>query len=483
MRFVAAPSMLLWLVLLLLSGPARPARATSPEVRVAVLYFENHTSKPELDQLGKGLADMMITDLGQVSGLTIVERSRLEQVLGEQKLQRGKFFDAATAVKVGKLAGARYAVTGALTAVEPALRVDMRMIDIQSSKVVVSEKVVGNKDDFFALEQSLVQRFANALAAKLPNLGSKPALSVDAALAYGQALDLADKGDLQAASKRLGETVAKAPDFQLAQTRYQELLARLYAAQEKRQSALGGAAKEVADKVESVVRTDPRGLKGAELKRWFAYAYLRGNMFLKALSTTLGEATSPFKPVAIPAGKTADIKRLVGDWLANHEALLGAMEDARKRKEERAYESGQSLDHDDEAKVSSLKIGMNPHHMTFAEPQVVLRDIGEMLCLGKSSFFAEVKLYMAPTPWELNPAWQKRALTAFERAVTDIEQHTRENIRVREAMRTYSKWGDCLLARGRKVEGVMRWQTALEKYPASEEFADIETKVKEALKP
>lgn len=484
MRCAAASySTLLCLLCALWCWPPAKARAGTNEVRVAVLYFDNHTAKPEFDQLGKGLADMMITDLASVPGLTIVERARLEQVLGEQKLQRSKFFDAATAVKVGKLAGARYAVTGALTAVDPALRVDMRMIDIQSTKVVVSEKVVGNKDDFFALEQDLVKRFANALAAKLPSTSAKPELGVDAAVAYGQALDLADKGDLQAASKRLGEAVAKAPSFELAQARYQELLARLYAAQEKRKTALGGAAQDIADKVDSVVRADPSSLKGRELGRWFAYTFLRGNMFLKALSSTLGKATSPFKPVAIPPDKTNEAKRLVKDWLANHEALLAAMESARKRGETRAYEMSESLDKDDVSKVESLQIGSNAHRMSFAEPQVVLRDIGEMLCMGKSSFFAEVKVNMAPTPWELDPAWQKKSLSAFERAVADIEKHTRENIRVREAMRTYDKWGDCLLARGRKVEGIMRWQTALEKYPASEEFAGIETKVKEALKP
>src|SRR5207245_76973 len=73
---------------------------------VAVLYFDNNTGDPAMDALQKGLADMMITDLAAVDGVTVVERSRLQAVVGELALQRGKYFDQQTAVKLGKGVGA-----------------------------------------------------------------------------------------------------------------------------------------------------------------------------------------------------------------------------------------------------------------------------------------------------------------------------------------------------------------------------------------
>ncbi len=142
------------------------ALAAAP-MNVAVLYFDNNTGRPEYDVLRKGLADMLVTDLAAVPALQVVERDRLESVLAEQKLQRSKAFDAKTAVKLGRLVGASHAVTGAIAAVEPQLRFDIRLVNVQTGAVVAGGQVTGAKDDVFGSSRSWLQKFLSALDEKM----------------------------------------------------------------------------------------------------------------------------------------------------------------------------------------------------------------------------------------------------------------------------------------------------------------------------
>ena len=105
------------LFVLLASLPA------AARVTVAVMYFDNHSNLREYDVLSKGMADMLITDLAGAEQLDLVERAKLEAVISEIGLQRSKYFDPESAVKVGKLLGAHYAVTGAFTGFEPEVRI------------------------------------------------------------------------------------------------------------------------------------------------------------------------------------------------------------------------------------------------------------------------------------------------------------------------------------------------------------------------
>jgi TolB-like protein len=148
---------------------ATPAVAEPP--RLTVLYFDNNTGDKTYDPLSKGLADMMITDLASAPGVVVVEREKLEALLGELRLQRSKYFDPRTAQKIGKGIGAAYAVTGAFVSMEPNIRIDVRVIKIDSAAVVKATTVNGKKDDFFTLWQALSQKLVEGLAAELPGLG------------------------------------------------------------------------------------------------------------------------------------------------------------------------------------------------------------------------------------------------------------------------------------------------------------------------
>src|SRR5262245_8149104 len=126
---------------------------------VMVLYFENRTNDRQLDVLSKGIADMLVTDLSSVDGLQVVEREKLDALLKEIDLQKTKFFDPATAQKLGKGIGASHAIAGSIAALEPEVRIDVRLIEVATGKVVMGDHVVGKKDQFFALEGELGKKF------------------------------------------------------------------------------------------------------------------------------------------------------------------------------------------------------------------------------------------------------------------------------------------------------------------------------------
>ena len=90
-------SLVSWVPVLL---PA-PALAADKPI-VTVLYFDNQTGDETMAPLGKGLADMMITDLSALPQIRVVEREKLEALLRELALQQTEYFDPVTAQHIGQ---------------------------------------------------------------------------------------------------------------------------------------------------------------------------------------------------------------------------------------------------------------------------------------------------------------------------------------------------------------------------------------------
>ncbi len=204
-----------------------PSEASAART-VAIAYFDNNTGKAELAPLAKGLADMLITDLSNVSSLQIVERDRLNQVLAELQLGRSKFIDPKTAQKLGKGLAAEFIMTGGYTLAGDALRLDARVIEVQTGKVRASEKVEGAKDEFFALEKELVDILVRTLDLKLAlaeksKLRSNATESFAAWSNYSAGLDAKDRGD-DAEARRLFQAALDAdPNYKAAKNATERL--------------------------------------------------------------------------------------------------------------------------------------------------------------------------------------------------------------------------------------------------------------------
>ncbi|MCY1076761.1 CsgG/HfaB family protein [Archangium lansingense] len=214
---------------LLLGLLALPVLA-SDKPTVAVLYFDYEGPTAEMQLLKKGLAQMLISDLSSAhEPVQLVERDRLQQVMDELELNQSNKFDQATANKVGKLLGARYLVMGGYFDVMNTLRVDARVVETETGRIIRAVGAQSTPEKFLAIEQELVLELravfeeltaseaGSGKAPVKPKPVSKPRkLTRDTALRYARALDAKDRKDLAEAKKELTAVVKAQPDFQLA---------------------------------------------------------------------------------------------------------------------------------------------------------------------------------------------------------------------------------------------------------------------------
>jgi TolB-like protein len=196
--------------------------------RIAILYFDNGSDNAELSRLRKGLADMLISDLSKIKMLNVIERARLEEILKEQKLNNSKEFDASTASKVGKLLGVQYILTGAFFDIMGSMRMDARIIDVETGKIIKSEGIDGPTNTFFDLEKKLVVKIAGGLNVDLADANAstekQTSLSYETSLLYSDGLNQLDKGEKAKAIETFKKVLQKNPDFVPAQQALNKLM-------------------------------------------------------------------------------------------------------------------------------------------------------------------------------------------------------------------------------------------------------------------
>lgn len=218
------------------------AGAAGPGPVLAVAAFDNHSADPAFDPLGRGLADMLITDLGAVASLTVVERGRLQAVQDELALQQSIWADPSTAAQVGKGVGASLIVVGSITSIEPTVRLDARVLDVATAQVRGVATATGTKADFFLLEKELAQGLLTALdlaatARERAQLGRVATESFDALLRYSQALEALDRGRIDEAKAKIEAALEADDRFDRAANVLTELGKRLAELDRKRATA------------------------------------------------------------------------------------------------------------------------------------------------------------------------------------------------------------------------------------------------------
>lgn len=118
-----------------LQAPPKPPRGGGA---VAVLPFDTAGGLVERVGLGDMVATMLVTELA--ASAKVVERARIDALLAEQDLQASRHVDPATAVRLGKLAGAKQLVLGNVAEFDGVVALDLRLVDVASGQVVRTSK-------------------------------------------------------------------------------------------------------------------------------------------------------------------------------------------------------------------------------------------------------------------------------------------------------------------------------------------------------
>ncbi len=195
---------------------------------VAVLYFTNSSlvDFASYAPLSKGMAEMMISEIAQNSGVRVVERDRLQTLIEEQNLQGSDRVDKSTAVKLGKTLGAGHMLMGTFV-IDPSrtMRIDVRAVNTETGQIDYTESVSGKADKLLDLVIQLGAKVNAGL--KLPAMktasatipAAKSPNQFKALMAMSQALEAEDKKDVATATSLYKSAVAMNPDFDRAKTR------------------------------------------------------------------------------------------------------------------------------------------------------------------------------------------------------------------------------------------------------------------------
>ncbi len=184
---------------------------------LAILPFENNavTDAERYEPLSRGLAAMLITDL-QKSGTTvkIIEREKIQALLKEVALSQSGSVDKETAVRVGKMLGAQTIAFGSFMVLMDQVRIDVRIVKVETSEMLMAESITGSSGDFIALQQNLARQIGRSLRIALAPPSAVGGSDISAALYFSQGLDALDRGEKEAARQLFDKAVAMDPAYQ-----------------------------------------------------------------------------------------------------------------------------------------------------------------------------------------------------------------------------------------------------------------------------
>src|SRR2546428_2697370 len=124
----------------LLGGLGTQVRAQETRPGIALFMFDNGGSigkdKENFDGLQRGIPGMLISELAANPAVRLVEREQVQHLLDEQNLGAAGRVDAQTAAKIGKIVGAKYAITGMFMDFSGDFRLDIRLGNVETTEIV-----------------------------------------------------------------------------------------------------------------------------------------------------------------------------------------------------------------------------------------------------------------------------------------------------------------------------------------------------------
>lgn len=195
---------------------------------LAVLYFANRTGNGNLSVLEKGLAVMLISDLSQIEGLQVLERIRLQALLDELNLSVSGLVDSQTAVRMGKLMGAKYLLGGDIISFMQGIKLEANLINVPQTRTIAESNASGQLKELFKLEKSLLTDIIKVMKIELTERQRTKIMqpfskSFDAAWLFFIGIDKSDKGQYDDAANYYKKALEKDPDLISAQKALKEL--------------------------------------------------------------------------------------------------------------------------------------------------------------------------------------------------------------------------------------------------------------------
>lgn len=193
---------------------------------LAILPFENNSvTDPETyEPLSRGLTAMLITDINQSqTALKVVERNKIAALLKEIAFGQTGSVDESTAIKAGKILGAQSIAFGSFIVLGSSVRIDVRIINVETSELIMAESISGSNSAFMQLERDLAEKIATSLSVAFKSKTASTGSNIDAALYFSMGVDAFDKGNGTEAKRLFQQCIDLDPSYKRQVDNIQEL--------------------------------------------------------------------------------------------------------------------------------------------------------------------------------------------------------------------------------------------------------------------
>jgi TolB-like protein len=206
----------------LVASTAGMAQDTRPGI--AVITFQDGGSygqeAEDFAALTVGLQQMLITEFAENGALRVVDRGRINELLAEQDLGASGRVDANTAAEIGRVVGAKYTVMGGFVDFYGDLRIDVRIVDTETSEIVKVERARDERENMFTMVVDLADGITKGLS--LPPLPAgqlqerqerSSRIDQEAVRLYTRGLLYAERGDTERAIELFSRVTQEFPEY------------------------------------------------------------------------------------------------------------------------------------------------------------------------------------------------------------------------------------------------------------------------------
>jgi TolB-like protein len=122
-----------------------PAVADFKKTKIAVLDFRPQGNNFENADMGKIVAEWLITAFVKEGRFEVIERKLLGEVLEEQQMVEAGIVNQETASEIGKLLGVKVIISGSVAKIGQMVEVNARIVDVASASIITAESVTSNE--------------------------------------------------------------------------------------------------------------------------------------------------------------------------------------------------------------------------------------------------------------------------------------------------------------------------------------------------
>lgn len=141
--------------LLFISISLAYSQPVQKSMNILVYPFQFNGDK-QYSWLSAGLTDTVISDLNRIKGISVFSDDDRKKAIKEIELGMTGLFDEKTVKRVGSIIGADVIFTGNIQMMGNKIRVNAKLVNVETTKIENTVKLDGSIDDFFELQDKVV---------------------------------------------------------------------------------------------------------------------------------------------------------------------------------------------------------------------------------------------------------------------------------------------------------------------------------------